>query len=124
MKESEFLGPLMATHPDLFPIVQDMRKKYNLLEIGRECKPITEYIGGMKSGQAWKAGTFAYMATVLPGGRGFEGHPLRRAGTSPKSEIGGLVTLKFSGVGFGGGREGGGVVRRMLHVRYEEMKAS
>ncbi len=33
MKETKFLGTLMPARPDLIPIVEAMRKKYNLPEI-------------------------------------------------------------------------------------------
>ena len=46
MKETEFLGTLMPTHPDLFAIVQEIRRKYNLPEISPDDEPITEiYLG-------------------------------------------------------------------------------
>lgn len=41
-KESQLLGTLMPTHPDLFPIVQQMRTKYKLPEISPDDDPITE----------------------------------------------------------------------------------
>jgi hypothetical protein len=34
----------MPTHPDLFPIVQKMREKYNLPEISPDDEPIIENI--------------------------------------------------------------------------------
>ena len=46
MKETKFLGTLMPAHPDLIPIVEMMRKKYNLPEISPDDDPITEiYLG-------------------------------------------------------------------------------
>ena len=33
MKETLFLGTLLPSHPDLLPIVQAIREKYNLPEI-------------------------------------------------------------------------------------------
>jgi len=46
-KESELLGTLIPTHPDLFPIVQQMREKYNLPEISLDDDPIEEIYLGM-----------------------------------------------------------------------------
>ena len=46
MKESEFLGTLLPSHPDFLPIVQTIREKYNLPEIIPDDEPITEiYLG-------------------------------------------------------------------------------
>ncbi len=46
MKEAKLLGTLMPTHPDLFPIVEQMRAKYQLPEISPDDDPITEiYLG-------------------------------------------------------------------------------
>jgi hypothetical protein len=42
MKESEFLGTLLPSHPDFLPIVQAIREKYNLPEISPDDDPITE----------------------------------------------------------------------------------
>jgi hypothetical protein len=46
MKESKFLGTLLPSHPDLIPIVQAMREKYNLPEISPDDKPINEIFLG------------------------------------------------------------------------------
>ena len=48
MKESEFLGELIPTSPDLFPIIQAVREKYNLPEINPDDDPITEIYSFMK----------------------------------------------------------------------------
>jgi len=42
MKEAKFLAPLMPTHPDLEPIVQEVRDKYQLHEVDPDGEPITE----------------------------------------------------------------------------------
>lgn len=42
MKESQFLGTLLPSHPDFLPIVQAIREKYNLPEISPDDDPITE----------------------------------------------------------------------------------
>ena len=45
-KESQLLGTLIPTHPDLFPIVQKIRAKYGLGEISLDDPPIEEiYLG-------------------------------------------------------------------------------
>jgi hypothetical protein len=33
MKESQFLGTLLPSHPDLQPIIRQLRQKYNLDEV-------------------------------------------------------------------------------------------
>lgn len=46
MKESKLLGTLLPSHPDLIPIVQAMREKYNLPEISPDDEPINKiYLG-------------------------------------------------------------------------------
>lgn len=46
MKENEFLGTLLPSHPDLIPIIEAVREKYNLPEISPDDDPITEiYLG-------------------------------------------------------------------------------
>jgi hypothetical protein len=47
MKVNKFLGSLIPTHPDLYPIVQQMRDKHNLPEISPDDDPITERILGI-----------------------------------------------------------------------------
>jgi hypothetical protein len=44
MKESELLGTLMPSHPDLQPIIQEIRKKYQLPEVDPDGEPITSQI--------------------------------------------------------------------------------
>ncbi len=36
------LGTLLLTHPDFFPFVQEMRRKYKLPEVSPDDDPITE----------------------------------------------------------------------------------
>jgi hypothetical protein len=48
MKESEFLGTLLPSHPDFFPIVQSIREKYNLPEISPDDEAIKEIFLGEK----------------------------------------------------------------------------
>lgn len=46
MKESKFLGTLVPSHPDLIPIIQAIREKYNLPEISPDSDIIKEvYLG-------------------------------------------------------------------------------
>jgi len=46
MKESHFIGTLMPSHPDFQPIIEAVRKKYNLHEVTPDGEPITEiYLG-------------------------------------------------------------------------------
>jgi hypothetical protein len=46
MKETQFLGTLLPSHPDFVPIVQAIRDKYKLPEISPGDDPITEiYLG-------------------------------------------------------------------------------
>ena len=46
MKKSQFLGTLFPSHPDLQPIIQQLREKYNLREVFPDEEPITEiYLG-------------------------------------------------------------------------------
>jgi len=33
MKESELLGKLMPGHPDIFPIIENIREKYQIPEV-------------------------------------------------------------------------------------------
>jgi len=40
MKESKLLGTLLPSHPDLIPIIQAIREKYNLPEISPDDDPI------------------------------------------------------------------------------------
>jgi len=40
MKESKFIGTLLPSHPDLTPIIQAIREKYNLPEISPNDDPI------------------------------------------------------------------------------------
>lgn len=35
MKESQFIGTLMPSHPDFQSIIQELREKYSLPEISR-----------------------------------------------------------------------------------------
>jgi hypothetical protein len=42
MKEAQFLGTLLPSHPDFIPIVQAIRAKYKLPEISPDDDPITE----------------------------------------------------------------------------------
>jgi len=42
MKESQFIGTLMPSHPHFQPIIQEMREKYNLPEIDPDGEPIKE----------------------------------------------------------------------------------
>lgn len=48
MKESEFLGTLLPSHPDFFPIVQSIREKYSLPEISPDYEAIKEIFLGEK----------------------------------------------------------------------------
>lgn len=46
MKEAEFLGGLLPSHPDFEPIIKAVRKKYNLPELYPQDEPIEEiYLG-------------------------------------------------------------------------------
>jgi hypothetical protein len=46
MKEAQFLGTLLPSHPDFIPIIQAIREKYSLPEISPDDDPITEiYLG-------------------------------------------------------------------------------
>lgn len=46
MKESKFLGALLPSHPDIAPIIQAVREKYNLPEINPDDEPMEEiYLG-------------------------------------------------------------------------------
>lgn len=46
MKESQFIGSLMSSHPDLQPIIQEPREKDQLREVDSDGEPITEiYLG-------------------------------------------------------------------------------
>ncbi len=46
MKEAKFLGALLPSHPDLMPIIETVREKYNLPEISPDDDPIDEiYLG-------------------------------------------------------------------------------
>ena len=46
MKEFQFLGTLLPSHPDFLRIIQELRQKYNLPEISPDDAPITEiYLG-------------------------------------------------------------------------------
>jgi hypothetical protein len=40
MKEAQFLGSLLPSHPNLIPIIQAIREKYNLPEISPDDDPI------------------------------------------------------------------------------------
>lgn len=42
MKESELLGKLMPGHPDILPIIENIREKYQLPEVDPEGEPIKE----------------------------------------------------------------------------------
>ncbi|MGD0750302.1 MAG: hypothetical protein ABSA23_02725 [Anaerolineales bacterium] len=39
MKESQFLGTLLPSHPDFLPIEQAIREKYGLYEVNPEDDP-------------------------------------------------------------------------------------
>ncbi len=43
MKETKFLGTLLPSSPDLFPIVEAVREKYGLHEVRPEDEPIKEF---------------------------------------------------------------------------------
>jgi hypothetical protein len=46
MKESQFIGSLMPSHPDFQPIIQEIRDKYQLPEVDPDGEPLTEiYLG-------------------------------------------------------------------------------
>jgi hypothetical protein len=46
VKETKFLGTLLPSHPDFFPIIYAIREKYNFPEISPDDDPITEiYLG-------------------------------------------------------------------------------
>ena len=46
MKETKLIGSLMPAHPDIAPIIQDIRDKYQLREVFPDNEPITEiYLG-------------------------------------------------------------------------------
>lgn len=46
MKEAQFLGGLLPSHPDLLPIIEAVREKYNLHKVVADTDPITEiYLG-------------------------------------------------------------------------------
>ena len=40
MKESQFIGTLMPSHPDLEPIIPEIRQKYQLPEIDPDVEAI------------------------------------------------------------------------------------
>ena len=40
MKETQFIGALMPSHPDLQPIIQAIREKYQLPEVDPDGEPI------------------------------------------------------------------------------------
>jgi len=48
MKESQFLGTLLPSHPDLQPLIQHLREKYNLHEVFPDEEPITKIFLGDK----------------------------------------------------------------------------
>jgi hypothetical protein len=48
MKENKFLGALLPSSPDLLPIIQAVREKYNLPEINPDDDSITEIYSFMK----------------------------------------------------------------------------
>ena len=47
MKQSELLGKLMPGHPDLLPIIENIREKYQLPEVIRIYDIMTEIIRHM-----------------------------------------------------------------------------
>jgi len=46
MKESKLLGALLPSHPELIPIIRDVREKYKLPEISLDTEPIEEIYFG------------------------------------------------------------------------------
>ena len=46
MKESEFLGTLLPSHPDFLPIEKAIREKYGLSELSPDDDPIAEVFLG------------------------------------------------------------------------------
>jgi hypothetical protein len=44
MKESQFIGTLMPSHPDFQPIIQAIREKYQLPEVDPDGEPIIEIL--------------------------------------------------------------------------------
>jgi hypothetical protein len=44
MKESELLGKLMPGHPDVLPIIENIREKYQIPEVRPEDEDITELL--------------------------------------------------------------------------------
>ncbi len=46
MKEAQFIGSLMPSHPDFQPIIEQIREKYQLPEVDPKGEPIKEiYLG-------------------------------------------------------------------------------
>jgi hypothetical protein len=45
MKESQFIGTLMPSHPDFQPIIEAIREKYQLPEVDSDGEPIKEIYG-------------------------------------------------------------------------------
>jgi hypothetical protein len=45
MKESQFIGTLMPSHPDFQPIIEQIREKYQLPEVDPEGNPTKESNG-------------------------------------------------------------------------------
>lgn len=44
MKESDLLGKLMPGHPDVLPIIENIREKYQIPEFRPEDEDITELL--------------------------------------------------------------------------------
>lgn len=42
MQENKLLGTLLPSHPDLIPIIREVRQKYKLPEISLDAEPIEE----------------------------------------------------------------------------------
>jgi len=49
MKESQFLGTLLPSHPDFLPIEKAIREKYGLPELSPDDGPIPKYFKGRKA---------------------------------------------------------------------------
>jgi hypothetical protein len=55
MKETKLLGKLMPGHPDLFPIIENIREKYQIPEVDPEGESITEiFLGDEKMLSGWE----------------------------------------------------------------------
>jgi hypothetical protein len=44
MKEAELLGKILPSHPDIFPIIENIREKYKIPPINPEDSDITQLL--------------------------------------------------------------------------------